>query len=94
MPFTASLSASMISSISGLPLHEHPLFGSFLRARALLDAMGDKMREIEGTYLGYFTLPLHDWTIVMRKFYKIDHVLKIIYDVVNFISNSLKKEKI
>ena len=29
----------------------------------------------------------------MRKFHKIEHVLKVLYDVINYISNGLKKEK-
>jgi len=34
---------------------------------------------------------MHDWTVVMRKLYKIEHVLKIIIEVNNFISNALRK---
>ncbi len=35
-----------------------------------------------------------DWTVLMRKFSKIDHVIKIVFEVVNFITNALKKLKI
>lgn len=94
MPFSASITASIVSSISGVPPHEHPLFGSYLRVSSILGAMREKLGEIESTYLGYFTQPLHDWTIVMRKFYKIEHILKVLYDIIHFIANSLKKEKI
>jgi hypothetical protein len=75
-------------------MEEHPLFGCFLRAVALVRAMGEKVTEVENTYCGYFTQPQHDWTIVMRKLYKTEQVLKILHDVLHFITNSLKKEKI
>lgn len=36
---------------------------------------------------------LNDWTEFMRKCAKIDKVFKIAYESINFIANSLKKQK-
>lgn len=57
----------------------------------MLGKAEEKLSEIESIYLGYFTVPEHDWTITMRKFYKIEHVLKMLFDIVNYISSGLKK---
>ena len=35
-----------------------------------------------------------DWTITLRKFAKIDHVIKIVAEIIHFITNSLKNKKI
>jgi hypothetical protein len=94
MPFSLSLTATFVSSISGVPPHEHVYFDYFVRIMNLLKAMSDKIAEIEASYLNYFSLVEHDWTITMRKFYKIEHVLKIILELIGFINHSLKKEKI
>jgi hypothetical protein len=94
MPFSTSLISSFVSSISGVPPQEHPYYEYFVKVKIILKNMANKIGEIEASYLKYFSLPQHDWTIMMRKFYKIEHVLKIIFDIISFINNSLKKEKI
>ena len=35
-----------------------------------------------------------DWTVTLRKFAKIDHGIKIIADIIVFLTNTLKKKKI
>lgn len=64
-----------------------------MRVADILGFVKSKLSEIEQAYLGYFYTPEHDWTVSMRKFHKIEHVLKVLYDVINYISNGLKKEK-
>jgi hypothetical protein len=37
---------------------------------------------------------IRDWTILMRKFAKIDHVIKAATEIIIFIINAIKKQKI
>jgi hypothetical protein len=59
-----------------------------------IETLKDTIRDIETNLEKYVAEGVKDWTVMMRKFAKIDHVLKISGDCIFFIENALKKQKI
>jgi hypothetical protein len=57
-------------------------------------AVKESMREIDANMAKYVEEGAKDWTVLMRKFAKIDHVIKIAAELIFYMTNMLRKQKI
>ena len=95
LPFSGGFGGVALSlSIAGASALEHAYFEPFIKIEAEIITIKSMLREIEDSLPKYIEEGVSDWTITMRKFAKIDHVIKVAYETLNFISNALRKQKI
>jgi len=59
-----------------------------------IEAVKETMKEIDNNMSRYVEEGVKDWTVMMRKFAKMDHVIKIAAEMIFYMTNMLRKQKI
>ena len=90
LPFSSGLGGMTMSiSIAGASPSAHVYYEPFSKVEEIISGINVTLSKID--LVKEVELGVIDWTVMMRKFSKIDRVFKVSYDILNFIANALKK---